>query len=86
MFKKDNVVRVIYNGNPRYVQVESGPFEDRNNDNKATYLGWLLLTKNDSNGEPSTFCFVEDEAELATDEEVETNTQGKLSLQEEDWF
>ena len=84
MFLRDQVVRIRHGAKDRYVQVESGPFKIHQREGDF-YQGWILLEKNDPYGEPSTVCFVEQEATIATEDEVAANTQGRLSFREADF-
>ena len=81
MFKKDDVVKIRHGASDRFVQVESGPFKIHQRQGDF-YQGWILIRKDDPYGEPSTVCFVEQEAAPATDEEVTANTSGRLNFRE----
>ncbi len=81
MFLRDQVVRIRHGSKDRFVQVESGPFKIHQRQGDF-YQGWILLEKSDPYGEPSSVCFVEQEAVPATPEEVSENTNGPLNFHE----
>jgi hypothetical protein len=82
MFLRDHIVKIRHGAKDRYVQVESGPFKLAANAHGQHYQGWILLEKGDPYGEPSTVCFAETEAILATEDEVAANTQGRIDFRE----
>ena len=82
MFLRDQIVKIRHGGADRFVQVESGPFKLFTNSHNQSYQGWILLKKDDIYGEPSTVCFNETEAVVATEEEVAANSQGRINFRE----
>jgi hypothetical protein len=81
MFLRDTIVKIRHGASDRFVQVESGPFKIHQRPGDF-YQGWLLVRKGDPYGEPSTVCFVEQEAAPATPEEVKEHTNGLLNFRE----